>query len=208
MSVTDKLIFAAFVALALTSKVGGGQQPLEFGKLRATLNGREFAGIFGRDSVLAIWDTTAGQLQIEGDKRGGHHRSEVVRLIMRCTALPRAGTYAIGNPSSPVSAYADLAPTLWQRIWPLSGARYRPFVSDSMPRGTLVLDVVDSANGIIKGHFNAALRSFNRTPAETLFVRGAFFGRVDLRQHFLRPKAKWAPGIQTDCERIRDAVAM
>jgi hypothetical protein len=175
--------------------------------LRAKLNGSEFAGVFGPDSILAMWDTSAGQLQIQGDQRGGR-RPNLVRVTMRCIALPKPGNYAIRNLFSPVSAEAFVQPTSWQRIWPLRGERYRAFLSDSMPPGSLMLDTIDSANGVIKGRFTVSLRSMNRTPAETLHVRGTFFGRLDLQQHFPRPKGKRAPGFHTDCERIRDAVSM
>jgi len=183
------------------------QAPFEFGRLTAKLNGSEFAGIFGRDSIIAVWDSSMGQLQIEGDQRHGHP-PDIVRVTMRCRALPRPGAYAIRSPFSPVSAEAFVPATRWQRIWPLHGGKHRAFLSDSMPDGNLVLDTVDSANGVIKGRFNVSLRSFNRAPAETLAVQGSFFGRLDLRQPFPRPRGRWAPMFQTDCERIRNAVSM
>jgi len=203
-----RVLVAALAVSSCAPQDSGREAPFEFGKLRANLNGSEFAGIFGRDSILAMWDTSAGQMQIEGDKRSRGRRPEIVRFTMRCGVLPRPGTYAIRNPFSPVSAEAFAEPTRWQRIWPLHGEKYRAFLSESMPPGRLVLDAVDSANALIKGHFNVSLRSVNRTPAETLHVRGTFLGRLDLQQHFPRPRRRWAPLFQTDCERIRDAVSM
>jgi hypothetical protein len=201
------LSVAVLTVAACTSRVSDSEPRFEFGKLRADLNGSEFAGIFGRDSVLAVWSQSPGQLQIQGDKRGWS-RTEQVRVTMRCIALPQPGTYAIGNPFSPVSAEAFIAPTLRQRIWPLHGAKFRAFLSDSMPPGSLVLETVDSANRVIKGRFSAALRSVNRTPAETLSVHAAFFGRLDLLPLFPGPKVSRPARFQNDCERIRNAVPM
>jgi hypothetical protein len=172
--------------------------------MRASLNGRDFIGMFARDSIVAMWHGSVGQLQIHGAERN----SGTVRLILRCGALPKAGIYAIGAISSPASAHAVMKPTLWQRIWPLRGTRSRAFLSDSSAPGTLVLDTVDSAKAIVKGHFKMVLRSVDRTPAETLSVDGTFFGRLYIGQPFPERKMRWAPGMRTDCERIRDAVSM
>jgi hypothetical protein len=201
-----QLLIAALTIPACASH-SDKEAPFEFGKLRAKVNGSQFAGHFARDSVIAIWDSSVRQMQIEGDQRHGHP-PDLVRVTMRCVGLPKPGNYAIGNPFSPVSAEAFVPPTRWQRIWPYRGISYRAFLSDSMPPGSLVLDEVDSANRIIKGHFKVSLRTVNRTPAETLNVRGTFFGRLDFGPPFPRPKARWAPPFQTDCERIRDAVSM
>jgi hypothetical protein len=201
-----KLLIAALTIPACVSH-SDKEAPFEFGKLRAKVNGSQFAGLFARDSVIAVWDTSVRQMQIEGDQRHGHP-PDLVRVTMRCVGLPKPGNYAIRTPFSPVSAEAFVPPTRWQRIWPYRGIEYRAFLSDSMPPGSLVLDEVDSANRIIKGHFSVSLRSVNRTPAETLNVRGTFFGRLDFGPPFHRPRARWAPPFQTDCERIRDAVSM
>ena len=202
-----KIVFAAFAAWACAQS-SSTPLPFEFGRMRASMNGGDFTGMFGRDSTIAIWNSATGQLEIEGNKRNGRRRSQIVRITLRCGALPRAGTYAIRNLFSPVSADAFIQPTLWQRIWPLRGERYRAFVSDSIAPGTLVLDSVDSAKAIVKGRFEMALRTFNRFPPETLSVRGTFFGRLYLRQELQGPKPHWAAGMRTDCERIRDAVSM
>lgn len=208
MHLEYSLVIVALTVTACASATSDKETPVEFGKLNAKLNGAEFTGIFGRDSVIAVWDTAAGQMQISGRRAPLLLSPSIVRLTMRCGALPRPGTYAIRNPPSPVSAEAFVAPTRWQSIWPLRGDRHRAFLSASMPAGSLVLDTVDSANGVIKGHFHVSLRSFDRTPAETLNVRGNFFGRLDLRQPFYRSKVRWAPGFRTDCETIRNAVSM
>lgn len=208
MSVVYKLIVVAVAALAFGSQGSNDQFPFEFGKLRAVVNGRDFTGIFGRDSTIAMWNPSVGQLQIEGARRYGRGRSEIVRIIMRCSFLPRAGNYVISDLRSPVSAEAFLPPTLWQRIWPVHGARRRAFLSDSTARGSLVLDTVDSTNAVVKGRFSVSLSSLDRAPAETLFVRGKFFGRLDLGRDLDGPRQRWAPGMRTDCERIRDAVPL
>ena len=209
MNVAYRVLAAALAALALGSQAAEKQPPFEFGRLRALLNGREFSGIFGRDSTtLAIWDSYAGQLQIQGNDRSHRPWYERVELTMRCGAIPKPGTYAIGDLRSPVSATAVVPPTRWERMWPLHGARYHPFRSDSTAQGTLVLDTVDSAKAIVKGRFNVSLRNLNGAQAETLSVRAAFFGRLHLIHDFAGRRARWAPQMRTDCERIRDAVAM
>ena len=208
MNVAYRILAAALAALMLGSQAVEKQPPFEYGRLRALLNGREFSGIFGRDSALAIWNSYVGQLQIAGDERFHRPWYARVRLTMRCGALPKPGTYAIGDLRSPVSAEAVVPPTRWERIWPLHGARYHPFRSGSASRGTLVLDTVDSAKAIVRGRFNVSLRSFEGAPAETLSVRAAFFGRLLLPRNYTGRRAQWAPEMRTDCERIRDAVAM
>jgi hypothetical protein len=207
MRFEERIVLATVSVAACACAASDKETPFEFGKLRAKLNGNEFAGVFGRDSIIAMWDSSAGQVQIEGDQRGGR-RPDMVRVTMRCLALPKAGSYEIRNSRSPVSAEAFLKPSGWQLLWPLRGKRMYVFISDAMPPGKLLLDSVDSANAVITGRFSVSLRSIDRTPAETLHVRGNFFGRLDLRQHFPRPRAQWAPGIRTDCERIRNAVSM
>jgi hypothetical protein len=78
-----------------------------------------------------------------------------------------------------------------------------------MPPGTLILDAIDSTNRVLKGRFTVSLRSVNRTPAETLAVRGTFLGRFDVVQPRLPNRnLKWDPRYDRDCERIRDAVSM
>lgn len=203
---TYQLLIAILTIPACASR-SDKEASFEFGKLRAKVNGSQFAGPFAPDSVIAIWDSSVRQLQIEGDRRHGYP-PDLVRVTMRCLGLPKPGTYAIRNLFSPVSAEAFIPPTRWQSIWPYRGIMYRAFLSDSMPPGTLVLDEVDSAKRIVKGRFSVSLRSFNRTPAETLNVRGTFFGRLDFGPPTSRPKGRWAPPFQTDCERIRDAVSM
>jgi hypothetical protein len=198
-------VLCVAVIYACASSAAQTEMQFEFGKLRAEVNGRAFTGVFGPNSIIAVWDTTVGQMQIQGDKRVRGRGTELVRVTMRCGAVPKRGNYAIRNPFSPVSSEAFIAPTGWQRIWPLRGSSNRPFLSDSMPPGTLVLERVDS---VIQGRFDVTLRSFNRTPAETLHVRGTFFGRLDVQPRYPRPRAHWAPEFHTDCERIRDAVPM
>ena len=202
-----RTVLAALTIFACTSPGAQEEMPFEFGKLRAKLNANDFVGVFGRDSIIAIWDTASGQMQIEGDKRGGH-RPVIVRFLMRCTALAKPGNYEVRSPFTPVSAEAFLQPTTWQRIWPLRGDRTRSFLSDSMPPGSLILDTVDSTNRVLKGRFSASLRSVNKTPAETLHVRGTFLGRFDVQPTYPRPAARWSPMFDRDCERIRNAVSM
>jgi hypothetical protein len=108
---------------------------------------------------------------------------------------------------SPVHIQAFLGPTWWERAWPLHRSTVRAFLSDSMPSGKLELDAIDTVAGVIRGRFAAALRTFNRVPAETLNVRGAFFGRLIVDRRFVNPFG-WAPIFDLDCDRIRDAVAM
>ena len=202
-----RLLLCVVCVTAVYACAAPSTQPetqFEFGRLRAEMNSRSFAGVFGPDSIIAIWDTSSGQMQIEGDKRVRGRFPDVVRVTMRCSGVPKPGNYAIRNPFTPVSADAFIAPTGWQRIWPLRGVRNRAFLSDSMPAGNLILERVDS---LIKGRFEVSLRSFNRTPAETLHVRGTFFGRLSIH-NAPRPHAHWAPTFQTDCERIRNAVSM
>ena len=199
------LCVALAVVCAYAQSPGQAGTQFEFGKLLAQVNGKDFAGVFGSYSVIAVWDTSVGQLQIQGDKRQTGQRTESVRVTMRCGAMPKPGTYAIKSPLTPVSSDAFIAGTGWERVWPLRGNGNRPFISDSMPAGKLVLERVDS---IIKGRFDVSLRSFNRVPAETLYVRGTFFGRLSIHPDFAQPRERWAPMFQTDCERIRNAVSM
>jgi hypothetical protein len=181
------------------------QAQFEFGKLTGQVNGKTFTGDFGPNSIIAVWDTSVGQLQIEGDRRERGRRTELVRVNMRCAAMPKPGTYAVRSPFTPVSSDAYIAPTGWGRVWPLRGTANRPFLSDSMPPGTLVLERVDS---IIKGRFEVSLRTVNRTPADTLHVRATFFGRLAVHPDYPRPRERWGALFQTDCERIRNAVSM
>lgn len=199
---------AALVIFACTSPGAQDETQFEFGRLKATLNAKDFVGAFGRDSIIAIWNTNFGQMQIEGVKRGGRP-PEVVRVTMRCKALPKPGNYEIRSPFTPVSAEAFIQPTSWQRIWPLRGAKFRSFLSDSMPPGSLILDTVDSTSRIVKGRFSVSLRSVNKTPAETLDVRGTFLGRIAVVQSTLPSRSlTWSPRFDRDCERIRNAVSM
>lgn len=199
---------AVIALLACTRSRTEKETPFEFGKLRANLNGSEFVGAFSRDSIIAIYNPNAGQIQIEGDKQVGGRRP-LVRVQMRCATFPKAGIYPIrGGLLSPVYVEAFLEPTWWERAWPLHGRRIRSFLSDSMPPGKLELDTIDTVGGVIRGRFAVALRSFNRVPAETLNVRGAFFGRLNVEHRFGAPPVLWAPMFDRDCERIRDAVAM
>jgi hypothetical protein len=193
------------VMCACASAAAQTEPQFEFGKLRAAVNGSTFTGDFGPNSIIAVWDTSVGQIQIEGDRRERGRRTEVVRVTMRCGAIPKPGIYAIRNPFSPVSSDAFIAPTGWGRIWPLRGTGNRAFLSDSMPPGTIVLERIDS---IIKGRFDVSLRSFNRAPAETLHVRATFFGRLAIHPYSPRPRGHWGPRFQTDCERIRNADLM
>ena len=205
-----KPVFTAAVIaiLACTRPMTEREIPFEFGKLRANLNSSEFIGAFGRDSIIAVYTPNAGQIQIEGDKqvRG---RRPLVRVLLRCTTFPKPGIYPIkGGLLSPVYAEAVLEPTGWERVWPLHGGRIRFFLSDSMPSGKLELDAIDTVGGVIKGRFAVALRSSNQVPAETLNVRGAFFGRLSVEHRFDEPPVLWAPMFDRDCERILNAVEM
>lgn len=74
------------------------------------MNAQDFVGVFGPGSIIAIWSTDIGQMQIEGDKRGGG-RPVIVRFDMRCSALPKPGNYEVRNMLTPVSAQAFLQPT-------------------------------------------------------------------------------------------------
>lgn len=208
MRLEYRIVFFSFALSGCVTQATEQETPFEFGKLRATLNGSDFVGAFGRDSVIAIWDTLSGSMQIEGNKQvRGHGPS--VRVQMKCTALPKPGTYAIKNPFSPVSAEAFLGASALERLWPVHGRRIHAFLSDSMPPGSLVLDTVDTVNRIIRGRFAGALRSVNRTAAETLYVRAAFFGRLRIEPSFARPPfGPWSPLFDRDCGRIRNAVSM
>jgi hypothetical protein len=181
--------------------------PFEFGKLRADVNGSDFVGAFGRDSIIAVYLPSGGTIQIEGDKqvRG---RRPLVRVQMRCAIFPKAGTYPIKGLLSPVYVESFQEPTAWERAWPIHGGRIRSFLSDSMPPGKLQLDTIDTVAGVIKGRVDVALRSFNRVPAETLTVRGAFFGRLGVERRFGEAAGPWARELDRDCQRIRDAVSM
>ncbi len=180
--------------------------PFEFGKFRAHLNGSEFAGSFSSDSVIAIYSSNSGQMQIEGNRRRpGNPR--IVRVFLRCTGFPKAGTYAIKSSLSPVSAEAFLGPSAWDRAWPIRGREIRGFISDSMPPGNLILETSDSLNGVVRGRLAVSLRSYNRVPAETLHVKAAFFGRVSMPEFPWRD-LRWSPMFDRDCERIRNAVSM
>ncbi len=208
MNLKPALTAAVIGLVACTKPVTEKQIPFEFGKVRANLNGSDFVGAFGRDSIIAIYSPNAGQIQIEGDKQVRGWRP-LVRVLMRCTTFPKAGIYPLkGGLRSPVYVEAVLEPTGWDRAWPLHGRGIRFFLSDSMPPGKLELDTIDTVGGVIRGRFTVALRSFNRVPAETLNVRAAFFGRLSVEHRFSDHPVLWAPMFDRDCERIRDAVAM
>jgi hypothetical protein len=193
---------------ACTTPVTGNENTVAFGQLAAKLNGESFVGSFGPDSTIALYNPIVGQIQIEGDKRVSGQRPLVVRLQMRCTDLPKLGSYPIGNPFSPVAAEAFLNPSIWDRVWPLHRREIRSFISDSMPPGRLELESIDTTAGVIKGRFAVKLRSFNRAPAETLDVRGAFFGGLRVTRRLGERVPRWAPEFNRDCERIRNAVSM
>ena len=208
MNLNPALTAAVIAFLSCTRPLTERETPFEFGKLRANLNGSDFVGAFGRDSIIAIYNPNGGQIQIEGDKQIGGRRP-LVRVLMRCATFPKAGIYPVkGGLRSPVYVEAVLDPTGWERAWPLHGRGMHFFLSDSMPPGKLELDTIDTVGGVIRGRFTVALRSFNRVPAETLNVRGAFFGRLSVEHRFDEPPVLWAPMLDRDCERIRDAVAM
>jgi len=202
------LLTVACVTLAACTTPATEREPsFEFGKLRANLNGSDFAGTFGTDSVIAVYDANAGQLQIEGDKNVGGQRP-LVRLLMRCTGFPKAGSYPIKGMRSPVHAESYLEPTALERAWPLHRRVDHAFLSDSLPWGKLELDTIDTVGAVIKGRFAVSLRSFNRSPAETLIVHGTFFGRLRTNRIPGEPPIRWTPLFDRDCESIRNAVLM
>lgn len=206
MSLKSSFAVAIFTVSSCTTHRTEGAPPFEFGKLRANLNGSEFVGAFARDSIIAVYDALSGQLQIEGDRQVGGRRP-LVRLVMLCTDFPKAATYPIKGMRSPVHVESYLEPTFWERLWPLHDRRNRAFLSDSMPPGQLQLDTIDTVARVIRGRFEVALRSFNRAPAETLLVRGAFFGRLSV-DHRPGGPVRWTPLFDRDCERIRNEVSM
>jgi hypothetical protein len=206
MNLQSSFAVAFVTVLACTTHQTERNPPFEFGKLRANLNGTEFAGAFGRDSTIAIYDALSGQLQIEGDRQVGGRRP-LVRLIMLCTDFPKAATYPIRGMRSPVHVESYLEPTVSERLWPMHGRRDRAFLSDSMPSGQLQLETIDTVARVIRGRFEVALRSFHRIPAETLLVRGTFFGRLSVDHRSGEP-VRWTPLFDRDCERIRNAVSM
>jgi hypothetical protein len=193
---------------ACTTPVTENEGNVSFGQLAAKLNGESFVGSFGPDSTIALYSPNVGQIQIEGDKRVSGQRPLVVRLQMRCTEFPKTGGYPIGSLFSPVAAEAFLNPSTWDRIWPLRRRYRRSFISDSMPPGRLELESIDTVAGVIKGRFAVQLRSFNRAPAETLNVRGAFFGRLRVQRMLGERVPRWAPEFDRDCERVRHAISI
>src|SRR5712675_2141266 len=110
MNLKSALTAAVIALLACTRPLTEREPPFEFGKLRASLNGSEFVGAFGRDSIIAIYNSNAGQIQIAGDRqvRG---RKPSVRVYMRCASFPKPGTYPIRGLRSPVFVEAFLVPT-------------------------------------------------------------------------------------------------
>jgi hypothetical protein len=201
------LILFGISLSACTTRRAEKEPSFEFGKLRADLNGNEFVGAFGTDSVIAVYDANAGQLQISGEKQVSGSRPSF-HLFMRCAVFPKAGTYPIKGMRSPVHVQGFLEPTALQRAWPLHGRVDRAFLSDSMPWGKLELDTIDTIAAVIKGRFSVGLRSFNRSPAETLIVHGAFFGRMSMNHTLGQPPIRWTPLFDRDCESIRNAVLM
>src|SRR5262245_42171377 len=193
MRLDYRIALASLTICGCATPIGEQGARFEFGKLRAALDGRDFSGSFGPGSVVAIWSVVPSQMQIEGDKPGNGRA--VVRLTMRCRALPKPGSYTIGDLSSPVSIYASVEPRLWQRASPLRLRRYRPFISDSLRPGILTLDTVDSANGIIKGRFAASLTTFDEPPVRRTNVRGNFYGRLSINTHFPTKNPRWAKDI-------------
>jgi len=181
-----------------------GVPAARFGHLTAALGDAPFVGTFARDSVVAVYMIPAGSLQIEGDRAIGG-RTPLVRLVMRCVAAPPPGVYPIRGLRTPV--YAEVfvggtAPGAWWRRRELP----RGLLSDSVPPGVLELDTLDLAAGRVHGRFRTAVRSYNRTPPESLAVEGAFWGRVqavDPPRPLGAPPLRWAPGIDRDCAAIR-----
>jgi hypothetical protein len=206
MNLKSSFAIAIVTVAACTTPRTEGDPPFEFGKLRANMNGTEFVGAFARDSIIAVYDAISGQLQIEGDRQVGGRRP-LVRLVMLCTDFPKAATYPIKGMRSPVHVESYLEPTFWERLWPLYGRRDRVFISNSLPSGQLQLDTIDTVARVIRGRFEVALRSLNRARAETLLVRGAFFGRLSV-DHRPGGPVRWTPLFDRDCERIRNAVSM
>jgi len=175
---------------------------MEFGRLTASLSGKPFSGGFGPDSTVAAYNQDVGQLQIEGGRRIGEW-SEVVRLVMICDSIPERGSYPIASQLSPVSA--GVYKTRLRRWLPRSGRTTTHFfISDSMPQGVLNLDSLDLAAGIIRGRFSVGVRTFNQKPADTLFVTGAFSGRVRTTRRMASTRPiRWTPLQGRDCKGVK-----
>lgn len=174
-----------------------GEPPGEFGQLTASLNGRPFRGAFGPDSTVAIYSAAAGQLQIEGKRRVGEW-TEVVGLVMICENTPGPGVYRVSAPSTPVSArvYRIRIRRWLPRPWRFTGHFY---ISDSMPPGTLNVDTLDFSSGAISGRFSVGVRTYNKKPADSLFVTGAFAGRVLTPKSSRDRPIRWSPQQGRDC---------
>lgn len=195
------LRFVQSIAIALALEAcftdeKSGEPPGEFGTLTASVNGRPFRGAFGPDSTVAIYSAPAGQLQIGGNRRIGEW-TERVQLKMICESTPEPGTYRISAPSTPVSAHVYRVRTRrWlPRPWRFTG---QFFSSDSMSPGTLNVDTLDLSSGSISGRFTVGVRTYNQTPPDSLFLTGAFAGRV-LTSKTRRDRFRWGPEQGRDC---------
>jgi hypothetical protein len=184
---------------ACTTDVTHGVPEKEFGHLTASLGGHSFSGTFGPDSTVAIYDADVGQLQIEGNRRVGGW-SEVVRLVMVCESIPDPGAYRVSAPFfTPVSAgvYRTRIRRWLPRRW---ATAIHFFLSDSMPPGILQLDTLDLKSGAISGTFRVGVRTVNRTPVDTLFVTGAFTGRVRTSTMPRTRPIRFSPQMGRDCK--------
>jgi hypothetical protein len=210
------------VGVAYAAACGGpAREPAPgFGRVTALLGAAPVVGAWGPDSVVAVYSARSGTLQIDGARLGGGAAGPLplVRVMMSCAAAPRPGVYRVAGTQTPVHVAAYLRPrgllavwphlrVAWPRlgvVWPRSDAG-RALLSDSTPPGVLALDTLDLTGGRIYGRFRAAVRSYNRTPAESLAVAGTFWGRVRTLDDGAWPggQPRWAPGFDRDCAAAR-----
>jgi hypothetical protein len=195
------LLHGAAILLALAAcfaEITHGTPDRQFGYLTASLGTESFAGSFGPDSTVAIYDPEMGQLQIEGDRRTGSS-NDVVRIVMICDAALEPGTYRIAAPFfTPVSA--GVYRTRIRRWLPRRWARtFQFFITDSVPSGILELDTLDLKSGAISGRFRVGVRTVNEQPANSLFIAGGFTGRVRTSSIARTRPTKFSPQMGRDC---------
>ena len=188
-----------FALSACSTEVAHGVHDPQFGQLTASLGTESFVGTFGHDSTVAVYDPEVGQLQIEGNRRT-KGRSDLVRLVMICEASPEPGTYRVAAPFfTPVSAgvfrirIRRWLPRRWART-------FQFFISDSMPPGVLELDTLDLQSGAISGRFRVGVRTVNEKHADSLFVSGAFRGRVRTSGLHRKRPIQFSPQMGRDCD--------